>query len=135
MGLVISNHFDVICDGLLRYSVISNQFDVLCDGLLRYSKQSVIWNTFNYLLVPSASLLNKFAYNYNDLVFPPLYHSNIQLAFDPTMGWLSILITSWTSLDAPGTMSPVLNETATSFRCIVIKDMEKLWIRDINYSD
>lgn len=57
---------------------------------------------------------------------PPLYHSNIQLAFDPTMGWLSILITSWTSLDAPGTMSPVLNETVTSFRCIVIKDMEKL---------
>lgn len=42
------------------------------------------------------------------------------------MGWLSILITSWTSLDALGTMSPVLNETATSFRCIVIKDMEKL---------
>lgn len=42
------------------------------------------------------------------------------------MGWLSILITSWTSLDAPGTMSPVLNETVTSFRCIVIKDMEKL---------
>lgn len=40
---------------------------ICCDtqskGLVR-----VIWNTFNYLLVPSASLLNKFAYNYNDLV-------------------------------------------------------------------
>lgn len=30
------------------------------------------------------------------------------------------------SLHGPGTMSPVLNETVTSFRCIVIKDMEKL---------
>lgn len=71
-------------------------------------------------------VVNKCSKYYLEGNFPPLYHSNIQLAFDPTMGWLSILITSWTSLDAPGTMSPVLNETVTSFRCIVIKDMEKL---------
>lgn len=49
------------------------------------------------------------------------------------MGWLLIFIILWISLDVLGMMFFVLNEIVMLFRCIVIKDMEKLKKNEIDF--